>query len=337
MSDRTSGIGSDRSAGPGGGPNAHDRPVPTDGPAVVAGPGPAGPIDHGHGRHEMGQRPGDPESTRVFTPDGKPADQGFTPGTPPWQRGNQPPSEEPRLEPAATTEVYRPAAGVATAVASHTTVAEPVPKPPGLAGHTSGPRPFTPPPVPPGHGAPGHLPPGPGNGQLPNPFGGSGPDPARRHEPGRHEPMRHEPVRPPIGRPTARPTPPVRGRIPRPPRKASLQIRRFDPWSVLKLSLVLSVAMFLMWLVAVGVLYGVLNGMGVWDKLNGTWNDLASVNEADGGSDPLISAGRVFGISAVVGAINIVLFTAFATVLAFIYNVSADLAGGIEVTLSERD
>jgi hypothetical protein len=149
---------------------------------------------------------------------------------------------------------------------------------------------------------------------------------------------RNEPPRPPlVGRPTARPIPPIRGRAPRPPRKASLQIRRFDPWSVLKLSLVLSVAMFLIWLVAVGVLYGVLNGMGVWDKLNGTWNDLASVNEAEGGGEPLISAGRVFGISAIVGAVNIVLFTALATVSAFVYNVSADLAGGIEVTLSERD
>lgn len=148
---------------------------------------------------------------------------------------------------------------------------------------------------------------------------------------------RSEPQRPQGARPTARPAPQLRGRAPRAPRKASLQIRRFDPWSVLKLSLVLSVAMFLMWLVAVGVLYGVLNGMGVWDKLNGTWNDLASVNEAEGSGESLISAGRVFGISAVVGAVNIVLFTAFATVSAFVYNVSADLAGGIEVTLSERD
>jgi hypothetical protein len=151
----------------------------------------------------------------------------------------------------------------------------------------------------------------------------------RRNEPGPH--------RPPIGRPTARPIPPVPARPQRAPRKASLQLRRFDPWSVFKLTLVLSVAMFLIWLVAVGVLYGILNGMGVWDNLNGTWNDLASVNEGEGAGEQLISAGRVFGISAVVGAVNVVLFTAFATVLAFVYNVSADLAGGIEVTLSERD
>ena len=34
---------------------------------------------------------------------------------------------------------------------------------------------------------------------------------------------------------------------------------------------------------------------------------------------------------------NIVLVSALATVSAFIYNVSADLAGGLEVTLSERE
>jgi hypothetical protein len=138
-------------------------------------------------------------------------------------------------------------------------------------------------------------------------------------------------------RPTARPGGPLGARSARAPRRASLQIRRFDPWSVLKLSLIMSVALFLMWLVAVGVLYGVLDGMGVWDKLNGAYSDLASVNEDGGGGEPLISAGRVFGFSAVVGLVNIVLFTAFATVSAFVYNVSADLAGGIEVTLGERD
>jgi Transmembrane domain of unknown function (DUF3566) len=121
----------------------------------------------------------------------------------------------------------------------------------------------------------------------------------------------------------------------RPPRQASLQLKRLDPWSVLKLALVLAVVLFLIWLVAVGVLYGVLDGIGVWDRLNGTYADLVS-GEAPSGS-PLISAGRVFGIAAVVGAINSLLFAVAVTVGAFVYNVSADLVGGIEVTLSERD
>lgn len=278
MSDRPNGTGGDRTAAP-------DVPAPSDAPASHP------------------SVPPNAETVQTVVGDQPAAEQKPPPGAPPRRRTNQP-----QAEPSATTEVYRPATGVA----QHPTVAEPIPKRPNVPG-PGGPRPF-----------------GPGNGQLPNPFGGSGgPEPMRRNDPGPH--------RPPIGRPTARPIPPVPGRAPRAPRKASLQLRRFDPWSVFKLTLVLSVAMFLIWLVAVGVLYGILNGMGVWDNLNGTWNDLASVNEGEGGGEQLISAGRVFGISAVVGAVNVVLFTAFATVLAFVYNVSADLAGGIEITLSERD
>src|SRR5690606_5666 len=71
---------------------------------------------------------------------------------------------------------------------------------------------------------------------------------------------------------------PVRGgaapsarRPSRGPRRASLQVKRVDPWSVLKLALVLSVALFFVWMIAVAVLYGVLDGMGVWEQLNGTF------------------------------------------------------------------
>ncbi|WP_158879726.1 DUF3566 domain-containing protein [Amycolatopsis anabasis] len=134
-----------------------------------------------------------------------------------------------------------------------------------------------------------------------------------------------------------RATPTALRRPGRGPRRASLQIKRFDPWSVLKLSLVLGVALFFVWLVAVGVLYTVLDGMGVWDKLNGTYTSLVQGEGNAVATDPLISAGRVFGIAAIIGAINIVLISALATVSAFIYNVSADLAGGLEVTLSERE
>ena len=128
---------------------------------------------------------------------------------------------------------------------------------------------------------------------------------------------------------------PVRSGRTRPPRRAALQLKRLDPWSMLKLGLVLAVVIFFIWLVAVGVLYGVLDGMGVWDRLNGTYADLVS-GEAPTGS-PLISAGRVFGLAAVIGAINSLLFAVAMTIGAFVYNVSADLVGGIEVTLSERD
>lgn len=121
----------------------------------------------------------------------------------------------------------------------------------------------------------------------------------------------------------------------RPPRQALLQLKRLDPWSVLKMALALAVVLFLVWMVAAGVLYGVLGGMGVWDRLNGTYADLVTGQTQNAGS--LISAGRVFLLAAVVGAINSLLFAVALTIVAFVYNVAADLVGGVEVTLSERD
>ena len=134
----------------------------------------------------------------------------------------------------------------------------------------------------------------------------------------------------------AEPVPSAQSRSVRVPRRTSLQLQRLEPWSVLKLSLVLSVAGFLVWMIAVGVLYGVLAGMGVWNQINGTYSDLTSANNAQVSTE-LVSGGRVFGVAMVIGLVNIVLMTALATVGSLIYNIAADLVGGIEVTLSEPD
>ena len=119
------------------------------------------------------------------------------------------------------------------------------------------------------------------------------------------------------------------------PVRASMQVRRFDPWSVLKVSLVLSVALFFVWMIAVAFLYLVLGGMGVWSKLNSNVGDL--LTNGGGGGGELVSSGTIFGGAALIGLVNIVLLTAMATAAAFIYNLTTDLVGGIEVTLADRD
>jgi hypothetical protein len=117
------------------------------------------------------------------------------------------------------------------------------------------------------------------------------------------------------------------------PLRATIQLRKIDPWSTLKISLVIAVSLFFVWMVAVGLLYAVLDGMGVWDRLNSAFTDIVS-ESGDGG---LVSAGQVFGYAAVIGIINVVLFTALTTIGSFIYNLSSDLVGGVEVTLADRD
>ncbi len=126
----------------------------------------------------------------------------------------------------------------------------------------------------------------------------------------------------------------VSGR-PRGPVRASMQLRRIDPWSALKVSLLLNVALFFVWMIAVAFLYVVLGAMGVWNKLNSNVGDLLT-NSSGGGGD-LVSAGSIFGGAALVGLVNIVLLTAMATIGAYIYNLSTDIVGGIEVTLADLD
>jgi hypothetical protein len=120
------------------------------------------------------------------------------------------------------------------------------------------------------------------------------------------------------------------------PVRASMQIRRVDPWSTLKVSLVLSVALFFVWMIAVAFLYLVLGGMGVWSKLNSNVGDLLTSASGSTGGE-LVSSGTIFGGAALIGLVNIVLLTAMATAGAFIYNLTTDLVGGVEVTLADRD
>ena len=119
------------------------------------------------------------------------------------------------------------------------------------------------------------------------------------------------------------------------PVRASMQIRRIDPWSTLKVSLVLSVALFFVWMIAVAFLYLVLGGMGVWSKLNSNVGDL--LNNTGGSSADLVSSGTIFGGAVLIGLVNIVLLSAMATIGAFVYNLTTDLIGGVEVTLADRD
>jgi hypothetical protein len=141
--------------------------------------------------------------------------------------------------------------------------------------------------------------------------------------------------------PSARPSPAtsrvqVGTRQHKGPVRASMQIRRIDPWSALKVSLVLSVALFFVWMIAVAFLYLVLGGMGVWSKLNNNVGDLLTSAGGQTGGE-LVSSGTIFGSAALIGLVNIVLFTAMGTVGAFIYNLTTDLVGGVEVTLADRD
>ena len=124
-------------------------------------------------------------------------------------------------------------------------------------------------------------------------------------------------------------------------RKAHLTVSRVEPWSVMKFSFVVSLVCFIILFVAVAVIYATLSMLGVFDELTNMINALL---EGDGGDDELglnpaawFSPGRVLGYTGVIGALNVVLLTALSTVGAMLYNLVADLVGGVDVTLSEAE
>ncbi|WP_137146374.1 DUF3566 domain-containing protein [Mycolicibacterium sp. CR10] len=165
----------------------------------------------------------------------------------------------------------------------------------------------------------------------------SGPPP--RPQPPRkpvERPATDQPVKAPAKAPASGRAVQVANRAHKGPVRASMQIRRIDPWSALKVSLVLSVALFFVWMIAVAFLYLVLGGMGVWSKLNSNVGDLLTSASGSAGGE-LVSSGTIFGGAALIGLVNIVLMAAAATIGAFIYNLTTDLVGGVEVTLADRD
>jgi hypothetical protein len=131
----------------------------------------------------------------------------------------------------------------------------------------------------------------------------------------------------------------VTGAAARGPRRARLNLKRIDPWSVMKFAFAVSVVLFIVVVVATSVLYLALDTMGVWEQVNKSLGDL--VNNTGGAAGATggfrITAWGIIGTSMLIGAVNVVLFTALATLSAFIYNVCADLVGGVELTLAERD
>lgn len=123
------------------------------------------------------------------------------------------------------------------------------------------------------------------------------------------------------------------------PRRARLRLKRIDPWSVMKFSFAVSIVLFIVMVVATTVLYIALDAMGVFDTVNDMLQMLMGTNSDTGPATEnfRITAKGVIGAAALLGVVNMVLFTALATLGSFIYNVCADLVGGVELTLAERD
>ena len=121
-------------------------------------------------------------------------------------------------------------------------------------------------------------------------------------------------------------------------RQAHLMVSRFEPWSVMKFSFMISLACFVILFVAVALLYAALSGLGVFDAIQNALNNVTS-GQGTGGVNisKYLSASTILSYTALLGVLNVFLITAFATVGSLVYNLTAHLIGGVEVTLRETE
>lgn len=133
---------------------------------------------------------------------------------------------------------------------------------------------------------------------------------------------------------------PSTGRIPTvgshgAPRRVRLAISRVDPWSVMKLSFLLSVAIGVMIVVAAAVVWFTLNGLQVFTKAD----DLVTqITGTESGIDILqyVEFQRIISGATLIAVIDVFLLTALATIGAFLYNIVAALVGGVHVTMTDE-
>ena len=123
---------------------------------------------------------------------------------------------------------------------------------------------------------------------------------------------------------------------PRGGRRVKLMVSRVDPFSVMKVGFLVSVAMGIAMVVMTGVMWALLSAMGVFDSIN----ELAGQIIGDGSGETFdvmdfLGFGRVLSLSIVIAVIDVFLLTAVATLGAFLYNIVASLVGGVHMTLTD--
>jgi hypothetical protein len=112
-------------------------------------------------------------------------------------------------------------------------------------------------------------------------------------------------------------------------RRARLVLRRLDPWSVLKFSLLFYLCLMLVGLLVFAVIWFVLVNMGVFDEIT-----KFAANFSLSVSFP---AGKIFRWYILIGLLGVVVWSIVTVLLTLLFNLINDITGGIEVVLAERE
>ena len=144
-------------------------------------------------------------------------------------------------------------------------------------------------------------------------------------------------------------SPPPTGRVssrmpvvsPRPARKAARRtrvvVRSVSPLSVLKLSLVFYFCVMLIVYFALLIVYMILSAAGAIDAFGRVLGNLFAKGNSTLGPTPVhINGGLVFTYLFIAGCVFTLAWSLINVFLAFLYNLTSDIVGGVEVTLAQK-
>ncbi len=107
-------------------------------------------------------------------------------------------------------------------------------------------------------------------------------------------------------------------------------VRRIEPWSLLKFSLLFYFCVMLIFLFGTAILYWILGALGVLESL-------ASFIGGLYGDDAFQFNGTwIFTWLFILGIIGVVAWSLINVCVAFLYNLVSDIVGGVQITLDDR-
>ncbi len=111
-------------------------------------------------------------------------------------------------------------------------------------------------------------------------------------------------------------------------------VRKIDPWTVLKVSFVFYAVMALGIVLGLVIFWSFVNAAGYPDTIE---SFLADISIWEAGESPLVPEGEVlFRTTMFLAVAWTVLMTGFTTLAAVMYNLTADVVGGLEVVVLEE-
>jgi len=113
-------------------------------------------------------------------------------------------------------------------------------------------------------------------------------------------------------------------------RRVTRVVRDIDPWSVFKVMIIFHFAVYLVVLVASVLLWNVA-------RATGTIDNVERFMESFGWETFTFDGGQLFRNLWVIGLLLVFLLTGLAVLVATIFNLIADLVGGIRVTVLEEE